>query len=90
MKLLPDALERRVLPRVVEDGLVHHLDRGGLVAQDHRRGGERFEQVGELDHQHGLGLRQRHQIQLGFQHDAERAFRADHHLRQVERALRVA
>ena len=67
-----------ILARVVEDGFVHHFDRRGLVAQDHRRGGERFQQVGEHDHHHRFGLRQRHQAELRFQHDAQRAFRADH------------
>ena len=69
---------------LIEDVLVHHLDGRGLVEQDDGRGGERFEQVGESDHHNGLCFRQRDQAQLRFEHHAQRSFRADHDLGQVD------
>ena len=58
----------------------------GLVLENERRGFQSFEKILELDHQHGFRFRQRHQIQLGFENDAERAFGTDHQFGQVERA----
>ena len=54
------------------------------MTQDHGRGGESFEKIGKFDHHHRLGLGQRHEFQLRFEHDAEGAFRADHHFRQID------
>ena len=85
MKVSAQAVERRALLRVVEDEPVHHLDGRRPVREDHRRGLERLEQIGELDRQHRLRLRQRDQVDLRFEHDAERALGSDHQLRQVER-----
>ena len=76
------------LLRVVEDEAVHHLDRRRPVREDRRRRLERLQQIGELDRQHGLGLRQRHQRDLRFEDDAQRAFGADHQLGQIERRRR--
>ena len=42
---LANALQIRALAGVVEDGFVHHFDRRGIVAQDHGRGCQRFQQV---------------------------------------------
>ena len=53
------------------------------MLQDHGRGGQRFQQVCERDHHHGFGFRQRHQAQLGFEDDAQRAFGADHDLGEI-------
>ena len=61
---LAQRIERGALPRVVEDEPVHHLDRRRPVAQDDRRRRQRLEQVGELNRQHRLRLRQRHQVDL--------------------------
>ena len=55
------------------------------MGEDRRRRLERLEQIGELNRHDGLELRQRHQRDLGFDDDAERAFGADHQLRHVER-----
>ena len=49
-----NTFERLVLPRVIENGFVHHLDGGRSVPQDHRGGRKRFQQVGEHDHHHRL------------------------------------
>ena len=59
----------------------------GRCAQNQRRGLERLEQIGELDRQHRLGGRQRDEVDLRLEHDAERAFRSDHQLRQIERPV---
>ena len=53
------------------------------------RGCERFEGVVELNREHGLGLRQRDEIEFGLEHDAERAFGADHQLGKIERFVRT-
>ena len=52
----------------------------GRWREDRRRRLERLEQIGELDRQHGLELRQRHQRDLRLDDDAERAFGADDQL----------
>ena len=57
------------------------------MPQDQRRGLQRLEQLGELNRQHRLGVRQRDQVDLRLEHDAERAFRSDHQLRQIERPV---
>jgi hypothetical protein len=59
----------------------------GPWPQDERRGAERVEELGELNRQHRLGRRQRHQVDLGRQHDAQRALRAHEQLGQVERPV---
>ena len=46
--------------------------------------------VGELDGEDGLGFRQRDEVELGFEHDAERAFGADHQLGEIEGLVRTA
>lgn len=69
----------------VEDVAVHDLDGGRTVGEDGRHCGQRVEQVGELHDEQRLRPRQLHQPQFRLQHDAERAFRADEQLRQVER-----
>ena len=85
MKLFRRRVQLRALPRVIEDEPVHHLDGRRPVAQDHRRRLQRLEQIGELNRQDGLGLRQRDEVDLRLEHHAERALRSDHQLRQVER-----
>ena len=57
-------VERGALPGVIEDELVHHLDRRRAMPEDDGRRGERLEQIVELDGEHRLGLRQRHQVEL--------------------------
>ena len=54
------------------------------MAHDGRRRGERVEQLVELDREHRLGARQRHQIQLRGDDQAERPLRADNQLGEVE------
>ena len=71
------AVERRVLLRVAEDEVVHHLHRRRSVLEDERRRAERVEQLVELERQHGLRRRQRHQRERGFDDEAERALGAD-------------
>ena len=56
----------------------------GLCVRITGVGRERFQQIVEQDRHHGFRFRQRHQPQLRFQHDAQRAFGADHHLRQID------
>ena len=90
MNVCAPALQLGVLLRVVEDELVHHLDGRRPVAQDERGGLERLQQVRELDGHDRLRLRQRHQLDGGFEHDAQRAFGADHQPRQVERLIEPA
>ena len=58
------------------------------MRQDQRRGGERLEKIVELHREHGLGSRQRHEVQACLEHDAERALGSDEELRQVERLAR--
>ena len=60
----PQRLEPHGSACVIEDESVHHLDRGRLVPKNRRRRAERVEQVVELDRQHRLRLRQRHQVEL--------------------------
>ncbi len=85
---LPQRVKLRTSCRVTEDEAVHDLDRGRLVRQDQRRGRERFEKIVELHREHGLGLRQRHEVQACLEHDAERALGSHEELRQVERLAR--
>ena len=40
---LSQCLERRALARVIENRLVHHLDRRRAMSKDERGGGQRFE-----------------------------------------------
>ena len=75
--------------RVVEDEPVHHLDRRRTMTQDERRRRERVQQIVELDRQHGLGGRQRHEADLGRDDEAERPLRPDDQLREVERLGRI-
>ena len=57
------------------------------MAQNQRRRLECLEQMGKLNRQHRFGGRQRNEIDFRFEHDAERAFRSDHQLREVERPI---
>ena len=68
----------------IEHVPVHDLDRRRLMGQDGRRGGERIEQVGELDDHHSLGPGQLDQAERGFDDQAERALRADEEMGEVE------
>ncbi len=54
------------------------------MLEDARRGGEGFKKSLELDDEHGLVFGQRNEIELGFENDAERAFGADHELREID------
>ena len=71
---------------MIEDETVHHLDGRRAVAEHERRGGECIEQLRELDRQHRLGRRQRHEIDPRRQHERERPFGPDDQPRQVERS----
>ena len=79
----------RVLPRVIEDGFIHHFHRRRLVVEDHGGRRQRFQQMLEADHHHRFGLGQRHQVELGFEHHAQRALRAHHDLRQIHRLVLI-
>ena len=54
------------------------------MEEHERRGGQRVEQFVELDCEHGFRGRQRHQVDLRRDDQAERAFRADDQLREIE------
>ena len=53
------------------------------MLQDDGCCGEGFQQVGELDHHHGLRLGQWHEPELGFEHNSEGSLRADYYLGEV-------
>ena len=74
---------------MVQDEPVHDLDRGRPVLEEGRRGAERVEQIVELDRQYRRGGRQRDEVHPGLDHQAERAFRADDQVGEVERACGV-
>ena len=69
----PHLVEHGVLPRVAEDGAVHHLDGRRCVLEYRWRHGERVKQFFELDCQNRRGGRERHQFEPSLDHDAERA-----------------
>ena len=75
------------LLRVIEDEAVHHLDGRRMVLQDGRRGLERLEQIRELHGENRFRLRQRHEPHARLEDHAERALRAHHDARHVERLL---
>ena len=84
MNVRSQPFERRALAGMVQDEAIHDLDRRRRMRENGRRRGQRLEQVGKLDRQHRLELRQRHQGELCFDDHTERAFRADQQLRHVE------
>ncbi len=74
---------------MVEDEAVHHFDRRRLVPEHQRCRCQRIEQLVELDRQHRLRCGQHHEIDLGGNHQAQRPFRPDDQLRQVEGRRRI-
>ena len=72
---------------MTEDESIHHLDRRRLVRENRGRRLERLEQIRELNGQHRLRLRQRHECDLRFQDNRERPLGSDHQLRHVERPI---
>ena len=82
-------VEGGVAAGVAEDEGVHHLDRRRTMAQHLRRRAQRLEQVVELERDQRLHRRQRHQPDRRLGHEAERALRAHHQPRQVDRRRRI-
>src|SRR5499433_2331898 len=76
-----------VVPREVEDHLVGELDRVWPRLQNRLRGLEGFLDVVVVDHVDGGGLGARHQAHLRLDDAEQRAFRADHQPRHVQRAV---
>ena len=79
-KQIPDKIQPRILARIIQNRLVHHLNRGRRMRKDYRRGRQRLQQVRKRNHHHRFRLRQRHQPQLRLQHNTQRPFRPHHHL----------
>jgi hypothetical protein len=57
------------------------------VPQNQRRGCQRLEEIAKLNREDRLRGRQRNKIDFRLEHHAKRAFRSDHQLRKVERAV---
>jgi hypothetical protein len=54
------------------------------VAEDQRRGCQRFEQIFELNDEDRFEFRERYQIQFGFEDDPEGSLGTDYHPGHVE------
>ena len=61
----------------------------GLCARIAGVGLERLQQLRELNRDHGLGLRQRHQLDLRLDARRQASLRAHHQLREIERNRRA-
>ena len=78
-------IERRALPRVIEDEAIHHLDRRRPVPQDGRRRLQGVEEIVELDREDCFRGWQRHERDRRRRDERQRALRSDDDLGQIER-----
>ena len=67
---IPHAVKGRILTRVVQNELVHYLDGDGVMFENDRHCRQRLQEIGKVNCQHCLGLRQWNQFDFRFNDDS--------------------